>query len=74
MVGRHPPSVRRGFDPELNPVYPFMLAPEDEPGSTDPAEVARLRDAATAALGCGDLRDLLATSEAPMTLGASAAT
>ena len=57
------------FDPRLNPVYPFMLAPEDEPASTDPAVVARLRDAATAALGCGDLRDLLATSEAPMTLG-----
>ena len=45
------------FDPELNPVYPFMLAPEDEPGSTDPAVVARLRDAATrrrsAAVTCG---------------------
>ena len=48
---------------------PILVVDPDPVPSDDPAEIARRRADATAALACGELRDLREASTAPLTMG-----
>jgi arabinofuranosyltransferase len=67
-VGSHmPPTSHSGAGHRKRKGYPWILALVAKPGVTEGASARRIA-AARAALQCGELRDLLASTEDPMGL------
>ena len=69
VVGSHmPPNPGSGPGHRKRKGYPWVIAMTTRPGVTAGFDAQRV-DAARAALRCGELRDMLEATEAPMTVG-----
>ncbi len=67
-VGSHMPANGKGAGHRKRKSYPWIIALTTKPGVTAGFPAAKV-DAARAALGCGELKALIESTEAPLTVG-----
>jgi arabinofuranosyltransferase len=67
-VGSHMPANGTGAGHRKRKGYPWVIALTTVPGVNAGFPAAKI-DAARAALRCGELRDLVESTEAPLTVG-----